>query len=125
MNGSTPLSEAFAALGIEPTLDPLSVKRAYFAAVAQTPPYRDALAFGRIRSAYEALMQPGGLEAAYLLAPLDAARETAGLRERYGSALAEARQRIASQHADEQKVQAFVAAATTTLSAFLERVARR
>lgn len=125
MSDPAPPSDAFATLCIEPTLDPLRVKRAYFAAVARTPPYRDAAGFARVRGAYEALMQPGGLEAAYLLAPVDATRETAALRKRYGAALEEARKRALARQAGEQKRQAFIAAASTGLSAFLERLPRR
>jgi len=112
--------EPFSVLGIEPTLDASRVKRAYFEAVARTPPHRDAEAFRRVRTAYEALGRAGALEAAYLAAAIDVPRELAPLRERLAPALGQARERAAGQREREQRVAAFVdAASSSTLAAFI------
>jgi len=115
--------EAFAALGIEPTLDGARLKRAYFEAVGRTPPHRDAEAFRRVRAAYEALSRPGGIEAAYLSAAGASEREIAVVRARYAPLLAEARERIRARRAEQQRVPAFIeAASSSTLAAFCQRL---
>ncbi|HKY40642.1 MAG TPA: hypothetical protein VJN18_32125 [Polyangiaceae bacterium] len=126
MNEEERTGGPFAALGIEPTLELARVKRAYFEAVARTPPYRDAAAFARVRTAYEQLKRPGGLEAAYLSAPLASSRELSALREHYVKVLAEAGQRASGRRAIEQRAPAFIeAAASTSLAAFIAARRRR
>ena len=118
--------DPFAVLGIEPTLDSARVKRAYFEAVARTPPHRDAETFRRVRAAYEALGRAGGLQTAYLSAPIDLAHELAPLRERYAVALAQARDEVSRQREREQRVTTFVdAASSSTLAVFIARVENR
>ena len=106
--------DPFRVLGLEPTLEPARVKRAYFAAVARTPPYRDAEAFARVRAAYETLVRPGGLEAAFLAAPLVASGELSALRQRYATPLAEARQREIARTERAERLPDFIAAAAAT-----------
>lgn len=64
--------DPFAVLGITPTLEGARVKRAYFARLAQHPPHADPEGFRRLRGAYEALQQSGGLVAAFFAAPVTA-----------------------------------------------------
>jgi curved DNA-binding protein CbpA len=85
-----PQEEPFAVLGIAPTLDLMPVKRAYFAALARHPPHRDREGFQRLRAAYERLMAPEGLAAAYAASPPDLATELARYRARFDTALAQA-----------------------------------
>jgi hypothetical protein len=80
----------FAVLGIAPTGDMIAVKRAYFAGLARHPPHADPEGFRTLRTAYEALMAPGGLQAALALAPPDPQAELARYRERFDARLAEA-----------------------------------
>ena len=72
----------FAVLGVAPTLDGATVKRAYFAALARHPPHQDAEGFQRVRSAYEALSSPGALAAAYLASPMNVQKLADEARER-------------------------------------------
>lgn len=81
---------AFAILGLTPTVDPLAVKSAYFAALARHPPHRDPEGFQRLRRAYEALTRPGALAAAYLASPVDVQRLAAEARARFDRALEQA-----------------------------------
>jgi curved DNA-binding protein CbpA len=115
----------FKRLGIAPTLDRLRIKRAYFDAVARTPPHRDPAAFAEVRAAYEALMSPGGPEAACLLAPLDPPLDGLPYRERYGASIEEARQRLQQQSAEEAAVASFVELARrSTLEDLLQQLER-
>lgn len=82
--------DPFAVLGIAPTLEVATVKRAYFAALARHPPHRDREGFQRLRAAYEALMAPAGLAAAYAAIPPDLVTELARYRARFDAALARA-----------------------------------
>ena len=101
-------------LGIPPTLDRAAVKRAYFDALSRCPPHRDAEAFARVRGAYEALTRPGGLEAAWLLLPVDFEAEAAPIRDRYDAALDQARQRARERREGELIVSRFVERASTS-----------
>lgn len=74
--------DPFATLGIAATSDMARVKQAYFAALAKHPPHSDPEGFRRLRQAYEALMRPGALRAAYLHAPLDLNAELAAYEDR-------------------------------------------
>ncbi|HEX2572604.1 MAG TPA: J domain-containing protein [Polyangia bacterium] len=87
---SLPSEDPFAVLGIAPTLDMAQVKRAYFAALARHPPHRDGEGFRRLRAAYEALMAPEGLAAAYAASPPDLLAELARYRARLDEALTKA-----------------------------------
>lgn len=59
----------FDVLGLPPTLDVAVIKRAYFAAVAASPPHGDPERFRRVREAYETLKANEGRAAAFLRAP--------------------------------------------------------
>lgn len=89
MNG-----DAFAVLGVAPTLDPAEIKRAYFRALAEHPPHKDPQGFRRLRDAYEALQKPGALTAAYQSAPLNIPVVLAPYEARYGERLAALRQEL-------------------------------
>ena len=78
-----PKEDPFFVLGIAPTLEVAVVKRAYFAALARHPPHRDREGFQRLRVAYEALMAPEGLAAAYAASPPDLVKELARYRARF------------------------------------------
>jgi hypothetical protein len=80
----------FALLGIAPTLDLAAVKRAYFAALALHPPHQDPEGFQQVRGAYEALMRPGALAAAYLTSPVDVRGLAGQARARFDAALRKA-----------------------------------
>ena len=121
---STP-TNPFARLGIAPTVDRVSIKRAYFDAVAQNPPHRDPEAFAQIRAAYEALMRRGGPEAAALLMPLEPRRDAAPFRERYAARIEEARQRLHLQSIAETAAASFVdLARRSTLEDLLQQLQR-
>jgi hypothetical protein len=82
-----PREDPFVVLGLQPTLDVAPIKQAYFAALSRHPPHRDPLGFQRLRAAYEQLMEPSGLAAAYLASPPDLAAELARYRARFDAAL--------------------------------------
>jgi hypothetical protein len=77
--------DPFFVLGLAPTLDPAAIKRAYFQALAKTPPHADAQGFRRLRTAYEALSDPRQLPLAWLRAPIDTEAELARWQERFGA----------------------------------------
>ena len=81
------VQDPFAALGLEPTLDPLQVKRAYFAALQRHPPHADPEGFRRIRDAYEALSAPAALEQAYSRHPVDLDAELRKWEDQLGAAI--------------------------------------
>jgi hypothetical protein len=85
-----PGEDPFSVLGIAPTLEVAAVKRAYFAALARHPPHRDREGFQRLRAAYEALMAPEGLAAAYAASPPDLVTELARYRARFDALLTQA-----------------------------------
>lgn len=115
----------FERLGIAPTLDRVRIKRAYFDAIAASPPHRDPDAFAQIRAAYEALMRPGGPEAAALLAPADPNLDAIPYRERYAARIEEARQRLQQQSADDAAVADFVEhARRSTLEELVQKLRR-
>jgi hypothetical protein len=80
----------FDVLGIAPTFDLGTVKRAYFAALAQHPPHADPDGFRRLRAAYEPLSSTEGLRTAFMLAPPDIAATLTRYRARYDGTLAAA-----------------------------------
>lgn len=82
--------DPFAVLGLAPTVDPLAVRSAYFAALARHPPHQDPEGFQRLRRAYESLNRPGTLATAYLASPVDVQRLAQEARERFDRALEEA-----------------------------------
>ncbi|QRO01351.1 J domain-containing protein [Archangium violaceum] len=82
--------EPFAVLGLAPTMDPVAVKSAYFAALARHPPHQDLEGFQRLRRAYEALTRPGGLAVAYLTSPVDVQKLARDARERFDAPLEKA-----------------------------------
>lgn len=82
--------EPFAVLGLAPTMDPVAVKSAYFAALARHPPHQDVEGFQRLRRAYEALTRPGGLAVAYLTSPVDVQTLARDARERFDAPLEKA-----------------------------------
>jgi hypothetical protein len=98
----------FERLGIAPTLDRLRIKRAYFEQLSRTPPHRDPEAFAELRVAYEALMRPGGPEAASLLLPLDPNVDALAYRERYAARIEAARAQLREREAAEAAVKRFV-----------------
>jgi curved DNA-binding protein CbpA len=107
------LNEPFAVLGVEPTLDAATVKRAYFAALARHPPHQDAQGFQRVRGAYEVLSAPGGLAAAYLASPMNVRRLADEARERFDAAMERASAAALATRAEGE-----------TLAQFLERCSR-
>ncbi|KFE62426.1 J domain-containing protein [Hyalangium minutum] len=88
--------DPFVVLGLQPTLDVATIKRAYFAALARHPPHQDPQGFGRLRSAYEELTRPGGLAAAYLASPVDVRRLASEARQRFDAALQSASEKAAT-----------------------------
>lgn len=103
----------FAVLGLAPTLDVATVKRAYFAALARHPPHQDAEGFQRVRSAYEALSSPGALAAAYLASPMNVQELADEARERFDAAMQRASEAVLAMRAEEE-----------TVTQFLERCSR-
>ncbi|MDC0713148.1 J domain-containing protein [Stigmatella sp. ncwal1] len=94
--------DPFALLGLEPTLDPVAVKRAYFAALARYPPHEDPVGFQRLRRAYESLTRPGALEVAYLVSPVDVRKLADEARARFDAALEKARDSAQATRAREE-----------------------
>lgn len=76
----------FSILGIDPTLDVATVKRAYFQQLTLHPPQKDPEGFRHLRAAYEMLKQPGGLAAAYLEAGVDLEAALVPYRQRFDAA---------------------------------------
>ena len=68
----------FAVLGIAPTRDRATIKRAYFGLLPRHPPHSDPEGFRRLRGAYETLLGPELLEA-WARAPVDIEAELAVL----------------------------------------------
>lgn len=60
----------FEVLGMEPTLDVVVVKQAYFAALRKYPPHEHPSRFQHIRAAYDSLSSEQGLKSAYAQAPV-------------------------------------------------------
>jgi hypothetical protein len=77
--------DPFFVLGLAPTLDAPAIKRAYFQALARTPPHADAQGFRRLRSAYETLNDPRQLPLAWLRAPIDTEAELARWQACFGA----------------------------------------
>ena len=63
--------DPYLVLALAPTLDAAKIKRAYFAAIAKSPPHVDATAFRRVRQAFEALLDDDARVLAFLRAPID------------------------------------------------------
>ena len=82
--------DPYAILGLAPTLDAGKIKRAYFAAIAKSPPHVDAEAFRRVRQAYETLLAEDRRARAFLAAPIDEASELAAFDARWAARLAAA-----------------------------------
>jgi hypothetical protein len=100
--------EPFAVLELTPTLDLAAVKRAYFAALARHPPHQDPEGFQRVRRAYEALIRPGALAAAYLASPVDVGKLAQEARERFDAALEKASQVVLAARVGEETVRQWV-----------------
>ena len=96
----------FAVLGLQTTVGAAQVKRAYFALLAKHPPHSDAAGFRRVRTAYERLVAPGGLERARATAPPEVAAELLRWEAEFSAAL-EAAARAAG--GGEQQVVRFIA----------------
>lgn len=65
----------FDALGIPATLDLQTIKRAYFSAIAKTPPHADPAKFRQIRDSYESLLSDEKRVLAFLRQPIRADEE--------------------------------------------------
>ena len=98
----------FALLGIAPTLDPLAIKRAYFAALTKHPPHSDPEGFKRIRSAYEALGSQGQVASYVLRSAVDVAAELARYRERHDASLERAGQARSAAATESARLARFV-----------------
>lgn len=104
---------AFVVLGIAPTIDVSLIKRAYFAALAKTPPHVDPEGFRRLRKAYDELLLPATRALAFLRAPADDQPELAHWEERFGARV---------RHAQAEGRRA--ALASKAADRFIERVSR-
>ncbi len=102
------MKDALEVLNLAPTLDRGALKRAYFAELAKHPPHSDAEGFRRLRTAYEALSAPGGLERAFATAPPDLGALLAGYRARFDDALATAATTALEEGTQTERVRAFV-----------------
>jgi hypothetical protein len=106
----TPGHQLFAALEMEPTADARTLKRAYFAALHRHPPHNDPEGFRRLRAAYEELLTPGRLGAAFLTTCPDLDVEWQRCQERFAEPLAQCVDRGARQ---------------ASVAAIIDRLARR
>ncbi len=113
LSARRPIEDPFVVLQIEPTLDAGAIKRAYFAAIARTPPHRDAEAFRRVRTAYDLLRRPTALAAAFLMAPHSPEAALRPLRAHYDARLAEAAAQSRAVRDDRAWLDGFVATAAT------------
>jgi hypothetical protein len=114
---------SFAILSILPTLDLSEIKRAYFTAVAKSPPHVDPARFRRIRDAYEALAPLEARARAFLEAPVDATAAVASYKARYAGRLHELRNEALSRRHAAGRVRCFAEfAATTSLSEAIRAV---
>jgi len=103
------VDDPFVVLAIAPTLDGAVIKRAYFAALAKTPPHVDPEGFRKLRKAYDCLTVPGSRALAFLRAPRDHEAELARWDERFGAgvkqALADSRRAQLAEHGTEQFIE--------------------
>ena len=102
------MSDPFATLGLAPTTELGQVKRAWFSALPKHPPEADPDGFRRLRDAYEQLIRPGGLMAAYAAAPVDLAAVSAQYEARFESAIQAAASAVVERQSTSQAVQQFV-----------------
>ena len=100
--------DPFASLGIEPTLDPAQVKRAYFAALQRHPPHADPEGFRRIRDAYEALATPAALARAYSDRPVDLEAELRKWEDQFAASIAAVTRAREERERSSEAIQRFV-----------------
>jgi len=100
--------DPFVTIGSPPTLDVTLIKRAYFAALAKTPPHSDPEGFRRLRAAYESLTDDKARALAFLRAPFDSARELMLFEATWGPRIAAVRERAARAQEEAHAVEGFV-----------------
>lgn len=100
--------DAFAVLALSPTLDAGAIKRAYFSALAKTPPHVDPEGFRRLRQAYEQLSDPAQRTLAFLRAPADSSAELARWEARWGERVTSASQAVKQRQQASHAVALFV-----------------
>jgi curved DNA-binding protein CbpA len=104
MSGDDP----FAVLKIAPTRDLATIKRAYFAELANNPPHAAPEAFRRLRAAYETLSDPCTALLAFLRAPIDTDAELAQFAQEWGARLERASRLAREQRLAKRATQSFV-----------------
>jgi hypothetical protein len=104
MSGDDP----FAILGIAPTRDLATIKRAYFAGLAKSPPHAAPEAFRKLRTAYETLSDPRTCLLAFLRAPIDVDEELARFAREWGDRLAQVAAASRAARRSERAVTSFV-----------------
>lgn len=113
-------ADPFRTLGIEPTLDRASIKRAYFGELQRHPPHADPEGFRRIRDAYEQL-EGDALMTQWSVAKLDITHELELLDAELGPRI-EAAKRACQARADERgAIAGFAAVLTLALDDAIER----
>lgn len=98
----------YAVLELAPTRDIAVVKRAYFATLTKHPPQTDPEGFRRVRDAYELLLNPAALAAAFSSAPLDIAAIERDLALRFDARIEHSVHSMAAQQSAGVAVQQFI-----------------
>jgi curved DNA-binding protein CbpA len=104
-------SDPFVVLGIAPTDDLGTIKRAYFAALKRSPPHADPLGFRSARTAYETLSDPRKRALAVLRAPLppsELEQARACFQETWGTRIERARESSAREKRAQAAAKHFV-----------------
>src|SRR5688572_3272108 len=99
--------DPFVTLAIAPTLDLTAIKRAYFAALAKTPPHVDREGFRRLRSAYEELVDEGSRKLAFLRAPVAVEVELAQFDAQWGARIEAESAKIRLEHERSRAMERF------------------
>lgn len=103
----------FDVLGIPATLDLQTIKRAYFSAIAKTPPHADPPKFRQIRDSYESLLSEEKRVLAFLRQPIRADEEVAAFDAKWAERI-----RVAQTQARP------IAEAPEAVRRFIERLSR-
>lgn len=101
-------TDPFAVLGIAPTQDLGTVKRAYFTLLPTHPPETDPQGFRLLRDAYEQLSSLRGLNAAFAAAPVDLAAAERDYSTRFDARIEQHARTVSRRQLSGVAVQRFV-----------------
>lgn len=113
-------ADPYEVLGLEPTLDRATIKRAYFTLLPRHAPHADPEGFRRLRNAYELLTGPE-LTAAWSSAKINVERELAALDAELRERIEQAKHERARVEARRSAIASFEALLRLDLSAAKRR----